>query len=191
MFGDPKESSPKIKFRFGAEAVSSSPVLLGVEDAQIGFPDVVDGWLFGEVAGVALRAGGGKGGVVVRAIEVVEKVEVSSTRLCLTCSISSLNSFFAHFLVALSGSLTLNPPFRLASKPPPLPNSTPPPQNQPNVASPLEHHVPHSSRHSLFPRQHYRNDIISAVHSSTPQSSLALVLQPHLLSSPSIHLPRH
>ncbi|KAL7415318.1 hypothetical protein BDY24DRAFT_382543 [Mrakia frigida] len=75
MFGDPKESSPKIKFRFGAEAVSSSSVLLGVEDAQIGFPDVVDGWLFGEVAGVALRAGSGKDGVIVRAIEVVEKVE--------------------------------------------------------------------------------------------------------------------
>ena len=80
MFGDPKESSPKIQFRFGVEAISPSPVLLGVEDAQIGLPDVVEGWLLGEVAGIALRAGGGKKGALVEGVELVEKIDVSSTR---------------------------------------------------------------------------------------------------------------
>jgi len=80
MFGDPKESSPKIKFRLGVEAVSFSPVVLGVEDAQIGLPNVLHGWLLGEVAGIALRAGGGKEGSTVEGVELVEKIEVSLTR---------------------------------------------------------------------------------------------------------------
>lgn len=59
MFGDPQESSPKIKFRLGASALSSteSTAVLGALDAQVGLPDVVDGRFFGGFAGVAVRAG--------------------------------------------------------------------------------------------------------------------------------------
>ena len=59
MFGDPEQAIPKIKFRFEAQTQSSAEAttLLGVDDAQVGVPDVVDGRFFGEFGGISLRAG--------------------------------------------------------------------------------------------------------------------------------------
>lgn len=76
MFGDPKTAPPCIRFRFGASlappraassedieaSYGSAPsttqsVLIGVEEGMVGVGDIVDGWFWGSVAGLALRSG--------------------------------------------------------------------------------------------------------------------------------------
>lgn len=99
MFGDPKDSAPTIRFRFGASPILNSneplqvldqavlsesaetpmvePIALGVQDGMIGLGHVVDGWIWGKVGGIACRAGSQH--TVVKRIELASPIEVSSS----------------------------------------------------------------------------------------------------------------
>jgi predicted esterase len=107
MFGDPEEASPQIRFRFGAQALSpsDSPTLLGVDDAQIGLPDVVDGHFFGGYGGIAIRAG--PDFMIVQKVSLVGTVEVrTAPTFAVVCSTRGIWCFECSRLQGLTVDLS-------------------------------------------------------------------------------------
>lgn len=102
MFGDPQGGPPKIHLQFslshldrettvaphlGPQAVLSiepptSPEALprafGLAQSMVGFGDAVEGWIWGNVAGIAVRAG--REGLTVRSVTLNKHVEVGFVR---------------------------------------------------------------------------------------------------------------
>lgn len=93
MFGDPGPDPPVVKFRCGVRllepaeikendrtlsqtvltesAAEVNSVGLGITEGTIGVGDAVDGWVFGERVGIAIRAGSQR--ICVERVEVVRE----------------------------------------------------------------------------------------------------------------------
>lgn len=102
MFGDPQGGPPKIHLKFslshlgqettvaphlGPQSVLSIepaaspealPPAFGLAQGMVGFGDAIEGWIWGDVAGIAVRAG--REELTVRSVTLNKDVEVGFVR---------------------------------------------------------------------------------------------------------------